>query len=311
MDHLRGGESPPNTASKACRSLLAKQLGLITREQALRAGLTARQIEGRVRREEWALIYRGVYADRAGAHSWRRSVFAAVLRGGPEAVASGACAAALLSLPGFRPGEVEITTPKRLKEVPFTARLGRVPPAQLARVGPIPVTNADRTLLDIAGRGDQLLLEDALDDVLRRQLTSLPRLRWFLHTLTGKGKKGSGTLRRLVDERSDGEPIPESVLETRLWKPLSRLGVSRPIRQHPVAEGRYRIDFAFPHAMVAVEAQRYRWHSSRRAWERDIDKANALTGLGWMVVYVTWSDLKDDIESTVARLRDLLLPRFL
>ena len=181
MDHLRGGERPPNSASKACRSLMAKQFGLITRDQALGSGLTARQIEGRVRRDEWALIYRGVYADRAGAHSWRRSVLAAVLTGGPDAVASGSCAAALLSLPGFR----------------------------------------------------------------------------------------------------------------------------------PVAEGQYRIDFAFPHAMVAVEAQGYRWHSSRRAWERDISKANALTGLGWMVVYVTWSDLKDESDSTVAHLRDLLLPRFL
>ena len=241
----------------------------------------------------------------------RRSVLAAVLKGGPEAVASGQCAAVLLSLPGFRPGKVEITTPKRLRNVPFIARLGSVPLDQICRVGPIPVTDANRTLLDLAGRVDQLVLEDALDDVLRRKLTSLPRLRWFLHSLAGKGRKGSGTLKWLVDERTDGSPIPESVLETRLWKPLSRLGAPKPIRQHSVAEGRYRIDFAFPHAMVAVEAQSYRWHSNRRAWERDIDKANALSGLGWMVVYVTWSDLKENLDSTVAHLRDLLLPRLL
>ena len=290
---------------------MAKQFGLITRDQALGSGLTARQIEGLVRRDEWALIYRGIYADLASAHSWRRSVLAAILTGGPDAVASGSCAAALLSMPGFRLGKIEITTPKRLRNVPFVSRLGSIPPHQVSRVGPIPVTDAARTLLDIAGKVDQPILEDALDDVLRRKLTSLPRLKWFFHSLTGKGKKGSAILRQLVDERSDGQPIPESVLETRLWKPLSRLGVPRPIRQHPVAEGRYRIDFAFPQAMVAVEAQSYRWHSSRRAWERDISKANALTGLGWMVVYVTWGDLKDDSDSTVARLRDLLLPRFL
>ena len=290
---------------------MARQLGLIRRDQALATGMTARQIEGRLRRDEWAQLYQGIYTHRGSAHSWRRSVLAAVFKGGPEAVASGQCAAVLLSLPGFRPGKVEITTPKRLRNVPFIARLGRVSPDQTCRVGPVPVTDANRTLLDLAGRVEQLVLEDALDDVLRRKLTSLPRLRWFLHSLAGKGKKGSGILRRLVDERSDGTPIPESVLETRLWKPLARLGVPKPIRQHPVADDRYRIDFAFPHAMVAVEAQSYRWHSSRSAWERDIEKANALSGLGWMVVYVTWSDLKRDIDSTMARLSDLLLPRFL
>lgn len=98
-----------------------------------------------------------------------------------------------------------------------------------------------------------------------------------------------------------------------MWKPLTRLGVPRPIRQHPVewSGDAYRIDFAFPHAMVAVEAQSYAWHSSRKAWERDIDKSNALTVLGWTVIYVTWSDLRGNIDATVNRLRDLLLPRFL
>lgn len=115
----------------------------------------------------------------------------------------------------------------------------------------------------------------------------------------------------MIEEREGTGPIPETVLETRLWKPLTRLGVPPPIKQHPVADGRYRIDFAFPHAMVAVEAQSYTWHSSRQSWERDIDKSNELTALGWTVIYVTWSDLRDDIDATVHRLRDLLLPRFL
>ena len=290
---------------------MSRQLGLITREQALAEGLTRRQIEGRVRRDEWALIHQGIYADRASAHSWRRSVLAAVLRGGTGAVASGFCAAALLSLPGFRPSKIEITTPMRLRNVPFSTRLGSIPPMQISRVGVIPVTDAPRTLLDVAGRVDRITHEDALDDALRRNLTSPPRLRWFLHSLSGKGKKGSRTLRDLVDDRMDGSAIPESVLETRLWKPLSRLGVPEPIRQHPVAEGRYRIDFAFPHAMVAVEAQSFRWHSSRSSWERDIDKANMLTGLGWTVIYVTWSDLRENTDATIERLRELLMPAFL
>ncbi len=290
---------------------MAKQLGLITREQAVAAGVTPRQIEGRVRRDEWAIVYPSVYADRASAHSWRRSVLAAVFKGGPEAVASGPCAAALHGLPGFARTKVAITTPKRLKNVPFDTRLTTIPPWQRIRLGPIPVTDGTRTLLDLAGTVDQRLLEDALDDALRRRLTSLPRLRWLLHSLSGKGKKGSARLRELVEERCDSGPIPESVMETRLWRPLTQLGVPKPIRQHPVDGGRYRIDFAFPHAMVAVEAQSYAWHSSPTALERDAIKNNALVALGWTVVYLTWRDVHEHRAATIEYLRELLVPRFL
>lgn len=77
------------------------------------------------------------------------------------------------------------------------------------------------------------------------------------------------------------------------------------------AGDRYRIDFAFPHAMVGVEAQGYRWHSSPTALQHDADKHNALVVLGWNVIYLTWKDVREDRDETMTLLRDLLLPRFL
>jgi very-short-patch-repair endonuclease len=206
-----------------------------------------------------------------------------------------------------------VTTPRQLKNAPFVTTRGTVPRDQTIRIGPIPLTDATRTLLDIAGNATEEALEIALDDALRRSITSLPRLRWLLRTAGGKGKKGSQKLRALVERRSDGQPIPESVLETRLWKPLSRLGVPRPIRQYEIEwEGRrYRIDFAFPHAMVAVEAQSYRWHSSAQSLQNDAHKHNALVLSGWNVIYLTWDDIKEKREGTVQLLRDLLVQRFL
>lgn len=307
------GQKNKAKAERRCREVLAKQLGLITRPQALACGLSTSQIDTRLGRGEWIALYPGVYAIGTSASTWRRSVLAAILCGGPEAVASGRCAAAILGFPGFRPGRVEITTPKQLKKAPFTVHRGVVPGEQTVRIGPLRLTDATRTLLDIAAISPEDVVEAGLDDALRRSLTSLPRLRWLLRTAGGKGKKGSGTLARLVEERADGQPIPESVLETRLWKPLTRLGVPHPIRQHEVQSigERYRIDFAFPHAMVAVEAQSYRWHSSPQALQKDADKHNALVGLGWNVVYLTWKDVSEKRKETMAFLRDLLLPRFL
>ena len=288
-------------------------MGLITREQVLAAGLTKRHIDTLIKRGEWVALYPGVYKHSSSGSSWRQSVLAAVYRGGPGAVASGRCAAALLSLPGFRPGKIDVTTPRNLRNPPFDAHRGTIPTEHVTWIGPIPLTDATRTLLDVASLVDQEVLEDALDDALRRSLTSLPRLKWLLRAFAGKGRRGSGALRELVQQRCDDQPIPESVLETRLWKPLAHLGVPRPIKQHQVEwhGERYRIDFAFPHAMVAVEAQSQRWHSSRQSLVRDARKNNALVALGWSVIYLTWEDVEDKRESTMRGLRDILQPRFL
>jgi len=313
VNHGNRGQSPKARAARRCRGALSKQLGLIRRDQALALGMSRRQIDARIARGEWVALYPGIYAEGSSNASWRRSALAAVYRGGPAAAVSGPCAATLHSLPGFRRGRIEITTPRQLRDVPFVTRRGAIPGDQLTRIGPIPVTDATRTLLDISAVAPGGMVEDALDDALRRSLTSLPRLEWLLRTYGGKGRKGSAVLRTLVEQRSQDGPIPESVLETRLWKPLTRLGVPHPIRQHEVEWGnnRYRIDFAFPHAMVAVEAQGYRWHSSRASLVRDAEKNNALVALGWRVVYLTWEDVDTRRQATIGHLRDLLVPRFL
>ena len=310
MDHRGRGQRPPEAAMRKERALVSRQFGLILRNQALAAGFTSRNIEGKLRRSEWKALYRGVYADTSFPSSWRQAVLAAIFRAGPGTAASGTCAAALLDLPGFHRGSIEVTGPHHLRNAPFVARIGSIPEDHRTRIGSIPCTNAARTLLDIAGRVGRIHLEDALDDALRRRLTSLPRLKWMVNGVSGRGRPGIAVLRDAIKERDDGRAIPESVLESRLWRPLGRLGVARPERQFPIVyEGtEYRLDYAFPHAMVAVEAQSYRWHSSKSAWERDMEKANVLQILGWRPIYVTWADLHDRKRTVFHQLRRLLLP---
>lgn len=291
--------------------LLSRQFGLIVRDQALEIGFTSRHIEGKLRRREWKALYRGVYADTSFPSRWKQTVLAAVFRGGVSTVASGRCAAALLELPGFEPRGIEVSTPHDVRNVPFIAHLVAIASDEQTFIGPIPCTNAGRTLLDLAGAISRQQLEDALDDVLRRKLISLPRLKWIINELDGRGRDGIGRLREAVRERSDGKPIPESVLETRLWRPLKHLGAPAPMRQYPVRyDGHnYRIDFAFPHAKVAVEAQSLRWHTDLSARKRDMDKANAIQACGWRgPIYVTWDDMYDTTRKTFNLLHQMLLP---
>lgn len=311
VNHTRGGLRPTERALAKCRVRCSKQYGLIRRDQALGAPLTPRQIDTLVRSRRWLAVYRGIYADTAVPATWERSVLAAVFRGGHRSVASGRCAAALWGLPGFHRDPVEISSPMQLRNVPFTAHRVEIPDHATTRCRNIPITTVAKTLVDIAGSCSPTQVEDSLDDALRRRLTSLARLKLFLAGVDGRGRRGVKLLRQLVVDRDDNRPIPESVLETRLWGPLTHLGVPRPVRQYPVRfeSKEYRIDFAFPHAMVAVEAQGYRWHSSHTAWERDIDKANAIQIAGWRgPICVTWADMRDPKRTLLHQLRRMLLP---
>jgi very-short-patch-repair endonuclease len=173
----------------------------------------------------------------------------------------------------------------------------------------IPVTSPERTLIDLAAVEGFDRLEDALDSALRKRLTTLRRLQ--LRIRTESGRKGVAKLRKLLADRdADGQPS-ESRFETRLNRLLLDNDLP-PTRQYKIWNGGSfvaRVDFCFVDAKVIVEADGYRWHSSRRAWQRDRARRNELTAMGWQVIQLTWEDVTRYPNRTVERLRCLLQPR--
>ena len=53
----------------------------------------------------------------------------------------------------------------------------------------------------------------------------------------------------------------------------------------------YRIDFAYPEQMVAIEADGWAYHSDRISWSADQVRANVLTVRGWRVLRFTEHDV--------------------
>jgi very-short-patch-repair endonuclease len=273
-----------------------RQLGLVTLKQANAAGISAPTISRLVRSGEWVRLFPGVYALPGSTPSWRRDLKAATLWAGPKMAVSHRSAARLLGIGNFAGGLIELSGPRNLRSrdprvVCHVVRDLR--PDDVIFIDGIPVTNATITLIQLASVVDEAMEEDALVEAVSRRLTTLSRLRFELRR-PWHGKSGIATLRRIVDE-AQAYGLAETIFENRLLRALKQGGIDPPARQFKVWDGKKilaRIDVAYPKEMLAIEADSFRFHSNRSSWSRDRVKHNALTIRGWMIIRVTWDDLR-------------------
>ncbi|HSH61545.1 MAG TPA: DUF559 domain-containing protein [Acidimicrobiales bacterium] len=293
-------------------SVSERQDGLVTRAQGLSAGMSNAEVDRRLRAEEWERLARDVYRVPGSAYTWRQAVLAAVLTAGTGAAASHRSAAALWRLPGFEAGPVDVT---RLRGRSRVARLGTLhetrflPPGHVTVVGGIPVTSPGRTLLDLCGTLHPKRAERAVANALAMKLVTPAHLQVLLAEAGKRGRSGSGLLRRLVDERDDGQPPPESELEGLLMTVLGAAGLPAPDRQVHLGDETApigRVDFAYRHARLVLEADSRRHHSNWLDAEADRRRDAALMSSGWIVLRVTWDQLVHRPEEVTAAVRGVL-----
>ena len=295
-----------SSSDAACARIAATRHGVITRAEALEAGLSSQAIYRRAKSGLWTHLLPGIYVVGEHHAHWHQRL--AALTEWCKGVASHSSAAALWELDGFDAGGLEVSTARRRLPPWPHVTIHRVTtlPGDSETIAGIRVTSATRTLVDIAAGGEAERLELALEDALRRGLTSLPRLRWALSVEGGRGRAGARLLRGLVDRIDAHQRVTESGFETRLQQLLRRASLPAPRRQFEIRDGdRFvaRPDFAFPESKLAIEAVSFRWHSGRSAWTRDQTRLNAVVALGWRVMNVTWEDLRDRPEETVESIR--------
>jgi hypothetical protein len=276
-------------------SLAAAQHGVLSRAQVARLGATRGVIEHRLRTGRWERLGRDVFRIAGTPPSWRGNLMAACLSWGVGAVISHRAASALWRLAGFEPGPCELTVPRsRRRAEPGIIHRHPLPHADIGVMDGIPLTTPARTLIDLASVAPREAVEEALDDALRRGLVSIQLLRRRLDAIGRPGRPGLAITRLLLDSRDPSAAVPESVFERRLLRTLQGAGLPAPVLQHEIRSGGRLIaviDFAYPDARLAIEADGYRWHSGRIRWDHDRARRNRLTLLGWRIIHVTWTDL--------------------
>jgi very-short-patch-repair endonuclease len=271
--------------------------------------MSARAIERRVASGRWKRIHPGVYVPRPVPSSWRQQLMGAVLAGGATAMASHRSAALLLGIAGDLGPVLEISVKSGGRIRGVTVHRRRDDPS-FEVIGGIPATCVERTLLDLATVVRARQLGDALDEALRRRLTSPAKVRGLLKSLGPKGRRGSRVMRQLVEARDHPDAMAESRLESALLRVLRKHGVPLPEPQFKVIDGEVvvaRLDFAYPKLKIGIEADGYRWHGSPERWRRGLRRENRLRLLGWTLLRFSWEDVQDGPELVASQVREALM----
>jgi very-short-patch-repair endonuclease len=104
--------------------------------------------------------------------------------------------------------------------------------------------------------------------------------------------------RERIAERAGAPATPLSPLEEALALQIKAWGLPQPVREHKGVPGRqYRIDFAWPDWMIALEVEGGIWkvggHSSGTGITRDCEKHSLLALAGWRLLRVTGEHIQD------------------
>lgn len=277
------------------RYLARRQNGVVSRSQALRAGLSPDMIKFRISSGRWRQMYPGIYATFTGVPSRSARLWAAVLLAGPGAMLSHETAAELHRLADQATDRIHVTIPgqRRVRAVEGVSlhRSARAVEAVQGNANP-PRTTVEETVLDLTQAATSF--DDVCGWVTRafaRELTDVERLR---AAMTGRPRlRWRADLHELIVAAADGD---HSVLEFRYHRDVERAhGLPEPSRQVPFATPtgrRGRRDRVYEEYGVVVELDGRLAHPAENEWkDKARDNAAAAAGkqslrYGWM--HVRW-----------------------
>jgi very-short-patch-repair endonuclease len=172
----------------------------------------------------------------------------------------------------------------------------------------IPATSVARTLVDLAGTVARAQLRKALDEAERQRVFHLRAIERVMAATARRPGSGHAEMRAALDElRTIGAAITRSELEDRFLALLDAHDLPRPTTNASV-EG-MEVDAAWPARRLVVELDGWNAHATRRAFQEDRERGNALELAGWRLLRFTWADLTRSADDTAARVRAALARR--
>lgn len=292
----------------AAEAFASRNHAIVPRSVALEAGVDDAAIHRCLRDRRWIRVHAKAYLVAGALLTWRSRLAAAAASLERDFVFSHRTVRRLMGLDGVPEGFIEAVT---TRGAPLNGvrlhRVAQVP--RSIRIDGFPVTTAHRTILDLFAVLPPSDAELALDDALRKRLTSIDRL-WSEYAVTcAKGRNGCKGFRRALLRRDHRDGTLQSRMEARLRRALSSIQPSA-VPQFEVAtpQRRYFIDFAYPDIKLGIEAQSIKWHLGEAKFFYDLRRDRDLKRAGWTVIYYSWDDLLRplNVQRDVAGFRALM-----
>ena len=275
--------------------LAARQHGVVAAWQLLELGVTHAMIR---RRLDAGRLYRcgwGTYSLTPFVTGKGR-LMAAVLGCGPQAVLSHNAAAAVWDIGPWPTGKSHVTAPSmHVRGAGVALHRGRV--ERVMRDG-FPVTNVVRTLIDLASMLSRQRLEITFERAERLRLLDVDAI-----ARGAKGRRGARKVSAILSSLTTPEPT-RSKFEERMRRLCKRHNLPLPAQNVSVAGE--DVDAYWPESNLVVELDSWQFHRTRRAFERDREKAAVLERAGIRVLRFTWNQLTRDETSVAATVRGAL-----
>ena len=302
-----------DTTPASLRELARGQAGLVTRAQALRAGLTSNAITSKVVHARWAQVHRGVYATFTGPLTRDAQLWAAVLYAGRGARLSHETAAEIIRLADRESSLVHVAIPASRRVRPargvaihISSRGGAgwrfargVPPHTFAEETLLDLANAASTLDDVIGYITTAFARDLTsEERLRREAAARKRLRW------------RADLDEIITKAAGGA---HSILEDRYDRDVEQAHGLPPARKQATftkSDGhRGRRDRSYEqYGGLIIELDGRQYHPNER---RHLDQArdNAATATGGSTLRYGWDDVTRRPCTVAAQVHAALVKR--
>jgi len=276
--------------------------------QLINLGYTRNAIARLVAKGHLHRLYLGVYAVGHTRLTLRGRWMAAVLACGPGAVLSHRAALALWELGRAASGPIDVTIPGRGRRGPKSIRshLTRaLDPADTTVRDGIPVTSAERTLLDFAETEPRQRLRRALETGERLELIDGRALQALMARSHGRrGLRPLNEALAAMAAANGSAPWTQSELEDRFLRLIRAAQLPEP-QCNVMVEG-YLVDCWWPAPRVVAEVDSFRFHKTREMFERDRKEDTVMQLAGINLLRPTQRRMEHEPHALVSDVRKML-----
>jgi hypothetical protein len=290
------------------RYLAQGQHGVVSRVQALRAGLSPGMIGFRIRSGRWQQLHAGVYAAFTGSPDRGAWLWAAFLSAGPGAALSHETAAELQGLVDKPVNPIHVTVPHgrhilavkgvrlhRSDRVVDAIQSGFRLPRTRVEETVLDLTQVARSFDDVCGWVTRAIARELTDEKkLQAAMKKRPRLRW------------RADLHEVLEAATTGD---HSVLEFSYHRDVERAhGLPEPDRQVPFTEKdgrRGRRDRVYQEYGVVVELDGRLAHPEENRW-KDKARDNAAAAARQQSLRYGWAAVTQRPCATAAEVAEVL-----